>query len=312
MWLVCFFTLIRNYIITNKKSNKKGNKYKYVYSREKENKFKDKKVAYTTADKFITEYVTAVKKRNVERMRSKYAEIDVLIVDDVQFFAKKEQTQNELYNVFNILYDGNGNPYLADFGIVRLNERGSQFTTIDTLIGTPAYMSPEQAGAGKVIDGRSDLYSLGVVLFEMLTGNVPYEGDATQGTAVKHIVADIPNIRQYNQSLSKKWQTLNQKALAKDPDDRFQSGLALATAVKQTFAHSGSILSRYYPLFAIGAVIAVLAVVLLSGRRGTAQPDEGQAMTRTAIAVAQEESDATIQALQTQIADGADGEGGTT
>jgi len=70
-------------------------------------KFKDKKVAYTTADKFITEYVTAVKKRNVERMREKFRDIDVLVVDDVQFLSKKEQTQNELYNVFNILYDGN-------------------------------------------------------------------------------------------------------------------------------------------------------------------------------------------------------------
>lgn len=70
-------------------------------------KFKDKKVAYTTADKFITEYVTAVKKRNVERMREKFRGIDVLVVDDVQFLSKKEQTQNELYNIFNILYDSN-------------------------------------------------------------------------------------------------------------------------------------------------------------------------------------------------------------
>lgn len=70
-------------------------------------KFKDKKVAYTTADKFITEYVNAVKKRNVEKMREKFREIDVLIIDDVQFLSKKEQTQNELYNVFNLLYDAN-------------------------------------------------------------------------------------------------------------------------------------------------------------------------------------------------------------
>jgi len=70
-------------------------------------KYKDKKVVYSTADKFITEYVTAVKKRNVEKMRQKYREIDVLIIDDVQFLSKKEQTQNELYNVFNLLYDGN-------------------------------------------------------------------------------------------------------------------------------------------------------------------------------------------------------------
>lgn len=70
-------------------------------------KYKEKKIVYTTADKYITEYVTAVKKRNVERLRQKYAEIDVLIIDDVQFLAKKEQTQNELYNIFNLLYDSN-------------------------------------------------------------------------------------------------------------------------------------------------------------------------------------------------------------
>ncbi|MBW7954801.1 chromosomal replication initiator protein DnaA [Candidatus Gracilibacteria bacterium] len=68
-------------------------------------KFKDKVVRYMTTDTFITEYVTAVKKKGVERLRQKYAEVDVLIIDDVQFLQKKEQTQNELYNIFNILYD---------------------------------------------------------------------------------------------------------------------------------------------------------------------------------------------------------------
>ena len=70
-------------------------------------KFREKKVVYTTADKFITEYVAAVKKRSIERLREKFRDIDVLIIDDVQFFSKKEQTQNELYNIFNILYDQN-------------------------------------------------------------------------------------------------------------------------------------------------------------------------------------------------------------
>ena len=70
-------------------------------------KFKGKKVLYTTADKFITEYVSSVKKRSVERLREKYREIDVLIIDDVQFLARKEQTQNELYNIFNLLYESN-------------------------------------------------------------------------------------------------------------------------------------------------------------------------------------------------------------
>ena len=70
-------------------------------------KFKSKRVVYTTADKFISEYVSAVKKRKVEELRNKFKDIDVLIIDDVQFLAKKEQTQNELYNVFNLLYDNN-------------------------------------------------------------------------------------------------------------------------------------------------------------------------------------------------------------
>lgn len=70
-------------------------------------KFKDRKVAYTTADKYITEYVGAVKKRSIERLREKYREIDILIIDDVQFLAKKEQTQIELYNIFNLLYEQN-------------------------------------------------------------------------------------------------------------------------------------------------------------------------------------------------------------
>jgi chromosomal replication initiator protein len=70
-------------------------------------KFKDKNVVYTTADKFITDYVGSVKKRSVEKMRQRYSEADVIIIDDVQFLAKKEQTQNELYNIFNLLYDAN-------------------------------------------------------------------------------------------------------------------------------------------------------------------------------------------------------------
>ena len=66
-----------------------------------------KKVMYITADKFITEYIASVKKRSVEKMRTRYRMADVLIIDDVQFLAKKEQTQNELYNIFNLLYDDN-------------------------------------------------------------------------------------------------------------------------------------------------------------------------------------------------------------
>lgn len=70
-------------------------------------KTKDTKVLYTTADKFLNEYVWAVKKRSIEKLRAKYKDCDTLIIDDVQFLENKKQTQNELYNIFNLLYDAN-------------------------------------------------------------------------------------------------------------------------------------------------------------------------------------------------------------
>lgn len=70
-------------------------------------RYKDKKVIYTTADRFLTDYIANVKKRTVDKMREKYQAIDVLIIDDVQFLAGKEQTQDTLYNIFNILYESN-------------------------------------------------------------------------------------------------------------------------------------------------------------------------------------------------------------
>ena len=68
-------------------------------------RFKDKKVIYTTADRFLTDYVNSIKKRTVDKMREKYRNIDVLVIDDVQFLAKKERTQEELYNIFNLMHE---------------------------------------------------------------------------------------------------------------------------------------------------------------------------------------------------------------
>jgi chromosomal replication initiator protein len=70
-------------------------------------KFKDKKIIYTTADRFANDYISNVKKRTLEKMKEKYRSIDVLVIDDVQFLSGKEQTQQELYNIFNILYESN-------------------------------------------------------------------------------------------------------------------------------------------------------------------------------------------------------------
>lgn len=96
----------------------------------------------------------------------------------------------------NILFNSEGHALLADFGIVKLIESGpggTSLTVTGGLVGTPAYMSPEQA-QGLQVDNRSDLYSLGVVVFEMLTGKQPYQADTPMQVVFKHVSAPIPPI----------------------------------------------------------------------------------------------------------------------
>ncbi|MBK9055710.1 MAG: serine/threonine protein kinase [Chloroflexi bacterium] len=94
----------------------------------------------------------------------------------------------------NILFDQWGEPYLADFGIVKLTE--STIATVSQYsLGTPAYMSPEQIEGKTELDGRSDVYALGVILFEMLSGKRPYEATTPMGLMMRHGNEPIPDIR---------------------------------------------------------------------------------------------------------------------
>ena len=132
----------------------------------------------------------------------------------------------------NILYDGLGQPFLADFGIVKL-VNSSHSDTVD-MLGTPAYMSPEQVSPTKPLDKRSDVYSLGVVLFEMLTGLVPFESDTSMKTAMMHVMAPIPKLADMRSSLEPRWQKVIERAMAKKPENRYQSAGELAQAVLET------------------------------------------------------------------------------
>lgn len=130
----------------------------------------------------------------------------------------------------NILFDQYDDAYLSDFGIVKLMEAGASLTGTG-IVGTPAYMSPEQARGERAIDGRSDVYSLGVILFEMLTGQEPYDADTPMGIAIKHILDPIPDIRALNPDLPDDVEQVITCAMAKDPDDRFETASELAEAV---------------------------------------------------------------------------------
>ncbi|MBE2223801.1 MAG: protein kinase [Anaerolineae bacterium] len=131
----------------------------------------------------------------------------------------------------NILFDREDNAFLADFGIVKLAESSTTFTQTGNTLGTPAYMSPEQAKAIEQVDHRSDIYSLGVILYEMLTGDVPYKADTTLGQAMMHVLEPVPRILEANPDLPVVCEDIIQKAMAKDRDDRYATAGALAEAL---------------------------------------------------------------------------------
>lgn len=130
----------------------------------------------------------------------------------------------------NILFDSSGGAYLSDFGIAKLSEATSSFTG-NASIGTPAYMSPEQIRGGAPIDGRSDIYSLAITLYEMLAGEVPYKGETTTQQMMKHILEPVPRITQASPNIAPGIELVLMKALAKSPGDRFTTAAAFVEAL---------------------------------------------------------------------------------
>jgi serine/threonine protein kinase len=126
----------------------------------------------------------------------------------------------------NILYDGFDNPALADFGIAYFAEATAQLTG-DAIIGTPAYMSPEQVQGAVEIDGRSDIYALGVIFYEMLTGRQPFRSATPMSTALKHLSEPVPRIRINNPDLPAELDDILAKVMAKDREKRYQKASEL-------------------------------------------------------------------------------------
>jgi len=129
----------------------------------------------------------------------------------------------------NILFDQYGEPYISDFGIAKITEAQTNVTG-SAIVGTPAYMSPEQ-GRGESIDGRSDIYGLGVILFELLTGQQPYQGDTPMSVVIKHITEPVPHILDVKPDLPTAVESVIEKAMAKDRNERFQAVKSLADAL---------------------------------------------------------------------------------
>lgn len=123
----------------------------------------------------------------------------------------------------NIMLDMKGVPYLTDFGLARLATSGESTMSQDMIIGTPFYMSPEQGEGKKVLDSRSDLYSFGVVIYELVMGKVPFSQGTPYSIIHDHIYEPLTPPRKLNPNLPITVEQFLLRALAKDPDDRYQT-----------------------------------------------------------------------------------------
>lgn len=132
----------------------------------------------------------------------------------------------------NVLFDEQGQSYLADFGVAKIRADFAQQLTGNLVLGTPEYMSPEQVRGQHSIDGRSDVYGLGVVFFQALTGQYPFRASTPMGTAVAHIMDPIPRILDTRPDLPPETDLLVTNVLAKDRDKRYQTARAFAAEVQ--------------------------------------------------------------------------------
>ena len=184
----------------------------------------------------------------------------------------------------NILLREDGSAVLTDFGIARAHESSLRMTRTGAIIGTPHYMSPEQA-RGRAVDGRADLYSLGIVLYEMLVGHVPYRAEDSLAVGIMHITEPLPTLPNELSAL----QGLLDRLLAKEPDDRFQNGHEVAAtivelermrewtpllpATERVSARSDTPLEHLQPMFALDPVESAPRT---NDARGRAEPSLGR------------------------------------
>jgi serine/threonine-protein kinase len=164
----------------------------------------------------------------------------------------------------NILFLG-GHAVVSDFGVATALNRATDphLTESGFAVGTPLYMSPEQALGEGAIDGRTDTYALACVLHEMLTGSPPFQAANTQGLLSKKLNAPLPRVAQSRADVSPDLDAAVQRALAKDPGDRFGTALEFAAAVTASGAASATPAGRPRRPRALVPAVAVLLLVLL-------------------------------------------------
>lgn len=180
----------------------------------------------------------------------------------------------------NILFRGDGSAVLTDFGIAKQGDTKTQFTQTGMVVGTPKYMSPEQA-RGHPLQPESDLYALGVLFYEALTGSAPFQAEDSIALAIKHIKDPPPPLP----SPLKRLQPFVSRLMAKSPSDRFHSGTEVAEALEQIVA-SGALKGLPATPGAGGGEAATRQSSAISGPRGLSVNVERKDMARYGLVAA--------------------------
>jgi serine/threonine-protein kinase len=171
----------------------------------------------------------------------------------------------------NLLLDGEGRVHVADFGIASAAGLGS-LTQTGTILGTASYLSPEQA-LGERTTPATDIYSFGVVAFELLTGRRPFSGDSVAATASAHVTGDVPSVTAHDPSLPRSLDPVFVRALAKDPADRYPSASELVADLRGALADAAGTTRVAAPLPAPRRrravwVLPLLGLLLAAGLGG--------------------------------------------
>jgi serine/threonine protein kinase/Tol biopolymer transport system component len=149
----------------------------------------------------------------------------------------------------NVLFDASNNPYLSDFGVAKLTEAAVSATdaSANEAMGTAAYISPEQA-RGEDVDSRADVYGLGAILYEMLTGEAPYHGNTVIGMALQHVNDPVPNVLRTRPDLPGELDVIIKTAMAKNRENRYATALDLAQELNKVAFEGDPTLPKFAAL----------------------------------------------------------------
>ena len=169
----------------------------------------------------------------------------VLQITDALAFAHSRGMIHRDIKPPNIMFNDHGAAILSDFGIAKVASVQS-FTQTGAMIGSPAYMSPEQ-GLGKPGDERSDIYSLGVLFYQLVTGRLPYAADTPLAVVLKHVNEPVPDPSALNPAIPAGIRSVITTAMAKDPDQRYATAKAMADALRDVLRSGDPALANAMP-----------------------------------------------------------------